>query len=516
MVGLCTGLSAAPAEGAFPGTNGKIAYVSNRDGNNEIYVMNNDGTTQTRLTTNGASDTNPVWSPDGTKIAFTSTRDGNSEVYSMNADGSAQTRLTISADDDFQPSWSPDATKIAFASRRDGNYEIYTMNANGTSPTRLTVNAASDTQPAWSPNGDKFAFVSNRDGNSEIYTMNADGTSQTNFSFDAVTDVAPDWSPDSSAIVWQKLVGTGNDDIYEAAVVAGVIFPRVTTANDETEPAWSPDRAKFALANNSGGDYEICTFTRSAGGGACQATLTNNSASDSSPDWQPVLRSYARPIGATPTRIALVPTYKQCVTASVNAKHQGPLNSSSCNPPNAESGYLTLGTPDFNGAVANGNGSVLMSVVCTGAASGEIPPCLGTAGDQLDGTIAVSQTDVRCQGSSGNCAGGPLSDYAGSLNVEMSARVTDKNSGGLGSATVQDVPVRFAVPCTPTGSTTIGSTCATNTSFDAVLGGANVITEQKRAIWELRGMEVFDGGADGVGSTRGDNTLFLTGGLFFP
>lgn len=53
-------------------------------------------------------------------------------------------------------------------------------------------------------------------------------------------------------------------------------------------------------------------------------------------------------------------------------------------------------------------------------------------------------------------------------------------------------------------------------SFDAFLGGASVITELKRAIRELRGMEAYDGGADGVASTRGDNTLFMTNGLFFP
>ena len=52
--------------------------------------MNADGTAQTRLTNNAASDAYPVFSPDGQKIAFTSTRDGNSEIYVMNADGTAR------------------------------------------------------------------------------------------------------------------------------------------------------------------------------------------------------------------------------------------------------------------------------------------------------------------------------------------------------------------------------------------------------------------------------------------
>src|SRR2546423_11257377 len=74
--------------------NGKIAFDSNRTGNDEIFVMNPDGSNQVNLSNNPANDNNPSWSPDGTKIAFVSNRDGNDEIYVMNADGSNQTRLT--------------------------------------------------------------------------------------------------------------------------------------------------------------------------------------------------------------------------------------------------------------------------------------------------------------------------------------------------------------------------------------------------------------------------------------
>ena len=82
----------AVAQESTDGT--KIAFVSNRDGNYEIYVMNSDGTGQTRLTHDPGEDTWPVWSPDGRRIAFASDRDGNYEIYVMNADGTNQTRLT--------------------------------------------------------------------------------------------------------------------------------------------------------------------------------------------------------------------------------------------------------------------------------------------------------------------------------------------------------------------------------------------------------------------------------------
>src|SRR5947209_315716 len=81
------------------------------------------------------------------KIAFVSDRDGNNEIYTMNVDGTGVARLTfdtVVSHNDLSPAWSPDGTKIAFASDRDGNYEIYTMNADGSGPTRLTTSVRSD------------------------------------------------------------------------------------------------------------------------------------------------------------------------------------------------------------------------------------------------------------------------------------------------------------------------------------------------------------------------------------
>ncbi len=149
----------------------KIAFVSTRDGNREIYVMNADGTNQIRLTNNATYETTPSWSPNGTKIAFFSNRDGNWEIYVMNANGTSQTNLTNNAGNDYQPSWSPDGTKLTFTSTRDGNREIYVMNADGTNPTRLTNNLVAEDAPSWSPDGTKIAFFSDRDGNREIYSM---------------------------------------------------------------------------------------------------------------------------------------------------------------------------------------------------------------------------------------------------------------------------------------------------------------------------------------------------------
>ena len=190
------------AFGTSPGPNEQIAFYSERDGNQEIYVMNADGSNQTRLTNNPGNDSDPSWSPDHTMIAFESDRDGNSNIYVMNADGSNQNRLTNNPADDSNPRWSPDGTKIAFNTNRDStaqdnfqNQEIYVMNAaDGSNQTRLTYNDVQDTGSSWSPDGTKIAFASNKDGNPKIYVMNAaNGSQQTRLTNSTAAEGEPDW-----------------------------------------------------------------------------------------------------------------------------------------------------------------------------------------------------------------------------------------------------------------------------------------------------------------------------------
>ena len=120
----------------------------------------------------------PRVSPDGTQITFASPRDGALiEVYVMNADGTNQTRITFNptANDD-QPDYSPDGTKIVFGINRDGNAEIYVMQADGSEQKRLTSSPGLDRAPAWSPDGSRIAFESDRLTDLDIFVMNADGT----------------------------------------------------------------------------------------------------------------------------------------------------------------------------------------------------------------------------------------------------------------------------------------------------------------------------------------------------
>jgi TolB protein len=149
----------------------RLAWVSSRDKNQEIYAIDVDGKESKRLTTDPAMDNNPCWSPDGKQIAFCSGRKGNLDIWVMNADGTDLRPLTTDAKMDYWPAWSPDGKKIAFTSNRAGNYDIWVMNPDGTGQKNLTKHPAQDNYATWSPDGKQLAFLSNRGGDYNIYVM---------------------------------------------------------------------------------------------------------------------------------------------------------------------------------------------------------------------------------------------------------------------------------------------------------------------------------------------------------
>ena len=160
----------------------RLVYSETINGNEDIYIKDEDGGNVARLTTYVGRDWRPVLSFDGQRIAFVSSRgSGESNIWLMNADGSNQTMLASSGRRDDYPAWSPDGQKIAFASDWKRNWDIYTIDiSHNTVWYRLTENRATDWSPSWSPNGEAIIFYSNRGPGHPIqsYLMNADGSNQ--------------------------------------------------------------------------------------------------------------------------------------------------------------------------------------------------------------------------------------------------------------------------------------------------------------------------------------------------
>ncbi len=193
------------------------------------------------MTSNTADDLSPVWSPDGTKIAFVSSRNGNDEIYTMSATGGNQVNISNSPYDDYEPASSSDGAKLAFVSNRDGNDEIYTMDATGGAQANISNNTAEDHHPSWA--GTRIAFQSLRDGNDEIYIMNsADGGGQTRLTTSAAPDIEPWLSNDGTRIAFASGRDSGGN--FEVYVMGanGSNQTRLTNTPDENDVEASVQR----------------------------------------------------------------------------------------------------------------------------------------------------------------------------------------------------------------------------------------------------------------------------------
>jgi Tol biopolymer transport system component len=311
---ICVGGLAAggsPALGAFPGSNGRIAFESDRGGDLNVWTMDPDGGRLTNLTAGSAgAEFAPRWSPDGRKILFTTDRttaannpEGDVEIFVMNADGSHQKQITANIFDDENPTFSPDGRKIVFQRdldpvRGQSDYEILVMNANGTGAKQLTKSPGLDLEPAWSPDGRTIAFSSERDPANEamdIFAMHPDGSHVRQLTFSAADAQHPtgfdnqhaNWSPDSRMIAFNS-DRTGPFEVFVMRAGGGNQHPFTFAAPGENGsglPAWSPDGRKLTFASERSGNPEIYTMRAD---GSRQVALTNDPAFDVSPDWQPL------------------------------------------------------------------------------------------------------------------------------------------------------------------------------------------------------------------------------------
>jgi TolB protein len=154
----------------------RIAFLSQRDGNSEIYVMNRDGSGVRRLTNNTAGDSTPTWSPTSAQIAFTSDRSGSPQLWVMDADGLNQRRLTFNESWADRPTWSPAPyNEIAYSSRSGPGFDIRVLDLATNTSKALTSGEGTNESPAYSPNGRHLVFTSTRSGKVQVFTMARDG-----------------------------------------------------------------------------------------------------------------------------------------------------------------------------------------------------------------------------------------------------------------------------------------------------------------------------------------------------
>lgn len=331
---------------------GQIAFVTDRDGNQEIYKMDADGSNLVNLTANPAEDSNPAWSPDGSQLAFVSDRSGSSQIYVMKADGSEVRQIT-----DIEPKgdsvlpfgnlvWSPDGERIAYSSEyltpidtgQQFKLEIYWLEVDSGNTHRVYAETGYGGRITWSPNSQRLLFHNNVDGDFELFIANLDGSglhtvasgvhSGGPLSGEASWEVEPAWSPGGGRIAFGSDRLEGRLDVYVANQDGSNIRNLTQDINYAFGPVWSPDGRYIAfmsfgeglyIANANNGELlklselshqgvgsewtwspeaDRVAFSTGKGDdydiyivstdGSGLTNLTNYSGRDTSPTWQPV------------------------------------------------------------------------------------------------------------------------------------------------------------------------------------------------------------------------------------
>lgn len=249
-----------------------------------IVILNLDTGEESLLTDNEFSNVSPVWSPDSSQIAFTSDRDGENEVYVMDADGSNLIQLTDNSVLEFSPHWSPDGSQITF-SRLEPDNEIFTINADGTDERRVTDNSINDNSPAWSPDGSQIVFTTVRNSRPAIVSINLESMEEMLLLEASEDPHSPQWSPDGNQIVFSSGANSSRTrSIHIMDVDGNNLRQLIENDSFNNSPHWSVDGSQIVFSSNRDGNSEIYIINAD---GSNLGRLTNTAEDEYVPVWLP-------------------------------------------------------------------------------------------------------------------------------------------------------------------------------------------------------------------------------------
>ncbi len=241
----------------------KIAFISDRSGNWNIWLINSDGSNPQVLTADHQA-TSPSWSPDGSMIAYATDKESGmrfwTDIWIMGSDGSFQKPLSQTPTlKDLVPAWSPDGKKIAFLMldmTAVPAWRITLMDVESKQSHEIASDKILFSRLAWSPDGKKIAFISDRSGKPEVWIMDRDGKEARPVTHDGAEKEHPDWSPDGKRIAFASKQ-SGNWDLWLVHPDGTGLRQLTTSPATDTLPDWSPDGKKIAFTSNRSGNQDI-------------------------------------------------------------------------------------------------------------------------------------------------------------------------------------------------------------------------------------------------------------------
>lgn len=219
------------------------------------------------------------------------------DIFVMNDDGSGRRRLTKNTEsEDSHPRWSPDGKRIAFTrlmnKKTQASFELFVMNADGTDLQRLTDNKVSDSYASWSPDGKRIVFTSGQSGRYEVHVIDLETLAVTQFTGIESEQGAgvPDWSPDGTQIVYEKFIsnrkpngrgvgaGFAHKNIYVMSANGDdqrPLFPDpkpgAKTVTMRFFPRWSADGQRIVFTDCSDNGKQTCRLSYARIGGVPHA-----------------------------------------------------------------------------------------------------------------------------------------------------------------------------------------------------------------------------------------------------
>jgi TolB protein len=229
----------------------KIAFVSNRSGNQELYMVDPDGGDLVQITRNGSINMSPCWSPDGSMLYCTSYISKHPDLYVLNIEDK-KLKPVVKGGMNITPSLSPDGKTLAFSKSFDGDPEIVLINIESNTQKRITFTPGVDSNPSFSPNGQELAFSSDRSGNPQIFVMDIDGANVRRLTYQGAYNTAPEWSPRGDWIVYHSRL----DGVFDIWMIQpnGLDEHALTgEAGQNEDPTWARDGRHIAFVSTRSG-----------------------------------------------------------------------------------------------------------------------------------------------------------------------------------------------------------------------------------------------------------------------